>query len=411
LFQQNLDSSNALKRWQVGSLKGVPGAADEAVARNTADAWAHRITGLSREDPWKAGKMLDEHRQELGMLGDQVENTVRTQQRTAGARNISDRVNVDLKNPESPDQPEKSLADRVKEARTMAKSLNPKDELLQDYAEQRVIADYSQHKKVTADDAWRNGNIVDNALVGVGAHGGQLPTTIEQLKGLNPKVGAAFDALPDPTKMRIMKNLAQNARIPEQERSAYEHSEEGLERFKILKGLAFNDAKSFLAISIPNEKFTSATRKSLITQQEQLKAKAEADPRVQDVLEHLRVSMGPDMQALGIYHRNTKDPDSYDHFVGALQQAVDQYWDTHKKRPDAKAIDEMGSTLLRQTQTPGTIFGRFWPSTGPPMYEVPQEKIDALKAETVKRGGTEPTDTEARRALMRQHFKDFYGGQ
>ena len=411
LFEQNMDKSNAQVRYQ-GQIKGEsPEQIEENVHKNTATAYAHRITGLAKEDPWKAGKMLEEHRQELGMLGDQVENTVRTQQRTAGARNISDRVNADFKNPESELEPEKGLTERIKDARSMAQELNPKDELLPDYAEQRVTADYAQHKKSLADDAWRNSNVIDGALVGVGSQGGALPTTIEGLKAINPKVGAAFDALPEQQKLRIMKALAQNAKVPEQERSAYEHSEEGLKRYQTLKGQAFSDPAGFLNTDIPNERFTSATRKSLINLQEQLKAKAETDPRVQGVLEHLRASMGPDMQALGIYHRNAKDPDAYDHFVGALQQGVDQYWETHKKKPDAKTMDEMGAQLMRQTQTPGALFGRFWPTTEPPMYEVPQEKLDALKAEAVKRGGTEPSDTEARRALMRQHFKDFYGGQ
>lgn len=402
LVRAEIESQGDLKGWS-------PEQTQEESNKAESRLWAQRITGLSRTDPYRAQEMLGLHREQLRTAdADAVDKTVMTQLRTTGARMISQEVNADLNSPDSDTKVERPLAERIREGRAKAEKLAPDDKLLPDFVEQRIMADYSKHKQVIRDFEDRNKAVLDQAMVGGST--GQVPTTLEQLKGMNPKVAAAWDALPEAKQKSYMRGLAQNAMIPDLERKRYDASDEGLRRYQQLKGMAspHGNPAEFADLDLTNEKFSAPKRSALIDLQTKIKAKANDDPRVTRAIERLRASSGADMEALGIYRRKKGQEEDYDRFVGALQDALDVWQESNKRPPNAKEVDEIGARIMQQRKVPGRWWGT---NTEPPMFqqEPPEDFAEGIKKKVLDAGGTEPTTEQIRRAYQRAQLLKHYG--
>ncbi len=91
-FQDGLAKSEAEVRAQ-GTLAGLaPEATDEAVAQTRSDLWSKRITGLAKQAPMSAGKMLDDAVKSGGLRGGDIAKVtaiVQQARNTVGARMIS----------------------------------------------------------------------------------------------------------------------------------------------------------------------------------------------------------------------------------------------------------------------------------------------------------------------------------
>lgn len=383
-------------------LGGWDGAqTEDQITKKVSAAWAHRIIGLAKTAPFQADEMLKENRAKLHWEDiERVENTVRSQTHNAGARNISDEVNKDLYGPEDPKRPERSLQDRIQEAEAKAKKLRPDDPIFADLVRERTRADFNKHKSEIRDFNERNVQTVAGALNGT--YGGKVPTTVEELTATHPKVAAAYDSLDETKKLAIARTLARNAKG-----DVYE-SPETIRRRQELIGLRNNDPVKFLEMDMSSENLPLRQRRELGDMQSKLKEKAETDPRVNHALSILRPNL---LDPIGLTH--SKDETGYNRFVGALQDALNQYQEEAKKIPDYKKTLEIGQRLL-QDQNLGWWQAKGLFSASNKLYdlEVPEKAAAAIKADPAwATKGIEPTQEMIQRIYVGARYQELYGGK
>jgi prepilin-type processing-associated H-X9-DG protein len=95
--------------------------------------------------------------------------------------------------------------------------------------------------------------------------------------------------------------------------------------------------------------------------QQQDKKKQNEDPRVNRAMTWLRDSRGGELAALGVFHRDNKNPDDYDHMTGTLQSALDLWQQSHGKPAEYKDVPYEGTSYEYPTRrllvTTGTESG------------------------------------------------------
>jgi hypothetical protein len=389
---------------------------DEQIELTKKDAvstgYANRVMAIAKTNAPRAQRMLDEA-VEKGMITENTANklqaTVQTQFRDQGSRFISDKVLGDRRNGDEENKPVQEYIDAAMEE---AKKYAVKDPLFPDYVRSRVVADYNRQRAVETDADNMNTRTIGQALVKANGEG-NLPTSLEELKAINPDVSKAWDEMGrNPAKQQaVLKQLEQNAKgvnIPT--------TPENMQMFHTYRGQAMagtdEERAAFMAHDFGTEaKMTLTQRNGLMTMQDQMKHQAAisaaSDPRTSRALSMLK----PDLVVAGIDPRggddNRKD---YYSFVGGLQDQLDQYGKDHPgKLPSREEIRTMGSQLMQEQVTSKGIF---WDSKEP-MYKltVPEEEAARIKADPywAKRNVT-PNEGMIARIYRAEQFKEHYAG-
>ena len=366
-------------------------------------AW---ILGINAKDPIKAQHALNANEDKLfGPDLDHVREKVRSETLDSGSRYIAHEVNGE--NYERKDVP---IDDRIAEAKHLAERIRPGDVKFMDEAVRRTREQFTIIKQIKKDQEDRNMSVVEGAL-----YSDRAPMTVDDLKAdPDPKVAQTWDLLNPRQQEKIRRGLQANSKTEQRERLMYDNSEEGLRRYMEIKGLALNDLPSFLDIDLTKEKFSTDRRRKFFDLQQKLRAKPETDPRVHRAFNWLRESRGAELEALGVFSRNKDSPDDFDHFQGALQDAIDVWAEQIGKPPTRKEIiEQIGPDLIRQnTKTePGSVFGWYWPNTSLETIwnaKIPQEDVDRFKEEVKYQTGNEPTDEQVRKAIVRQRLMKLY---
>lgn len=394
-FKTSVSSVEAEIRGTQAPLAGwSPEKTDEEVARAKSSLITNRLQGLARTDPWGAKDFLEKNRDQLTAQDiNKADNYVQIATHGAGAKMISGEVNADLK--VDPLGSDKTLQERIDEAREKAKKLDPDDPLMADYATQRVISDWNQSRQVKKTFDLDNKNTISKALMGQYDEKGKLPTTVEELTA-NPEARAAWEQTDPKDQRGYLKALSQNAKGDQS------WTNDSLKRNLQLKGLAQADPKAFLEVDVLNENLPNSAKIALVNQQLSLKDKAESDPRVTHAMQVLL----PMTQAAGV----TPDrKDQYYQYVGALQDAIDQYQKDNKKLPNADEINKIGARLLQNA--PGT--GYFGTDFGAvPRYHmtVPDKDVTRIKSDPFWVGrGITPTDADIQRIYVREQYQEKFG--
>lgn len=287
------------------------------------------------------------------------------------------------------------LSAKVDTARAIAAEKAPDDPMFQDYAVNRVESDNNRILQVKRDTDYHNKQTIETGLIG-GANG-KLPTTLEELKA-DPDSAAAWDNLPADAQRRYLGVLSRNAKGD----TAW--SEEKLRNYQRIKGQAASDPAGFLEMDVVGTDLPTSARKELIGLQGKMKEKAEGDPRVTKALQVL----GPDLQAAGI---DRKNKDEYFQYVGALQDALTDWQEEHKKAPNAAEVKVIGARLMQERA--GTGWGPFdWNKSKVFNVPVPDKEAEAIKAlPTWAEVGITPTDAQISRIYTRKVYNELYGGK
>lgn len=354
--------------------------------KTSSQLWAQRITGLSRNAPFEATTMLDEHGKEM-TEADRVrtERTVIDQRHNVGARVIEQKINADLFENAGTGLPEKSLADRVKEGVAEAEKLAPNDKLMPTYVADRIRSQYSKHKQDIVDTDNRNLNSVYEIMNG--AVGGKLPTTLDELL-VSDKARAAYEALPPVAKIRVVNGLARNAK------GEFTFTEKSYAEYQILKGLATGtdeEKAKFLEQDFMSMPFPFANRGKLIEEQRRLIAKGADDPRVtraMKILVDAGIAPAP------------SDKTDLTQFRGALQEALQVFQDEKKRGPDTKEVRSIGAVLRQQIPGTGWFGSNISPSR---MYEIP---VPSEIKDYFKKLNPNMTDEQVQREYINARFKD-----
>lgn len=358
---------------------------------------ASRITGLARKQPFLANDLLEANRKNLQSEDiERVERTVQTQMNTTGSRNIASKQTADLY--EGRDDG-RSLQQRLDDAHKEADRVAPNDPLFKDYVTQHVISNFSRSKAIKRDFDFDNKQTIDGAMVG---GYGTLPTTVDELVALDPKVQSAWEHMPPAQQRSYMKALAQNAKG-----ETVSWTNESLARYQQLKGMAQEDPEEFLVIDPIAEKFPRSAQRELINLQQKMKSKPEQDPRVTRAMRIL----APMLQVAGVTPTNNKD--DYMQFVGAMQDTITDWMEHNKKTPPVKDIQLMGARLLQEKAvgySSRMIDPSGWGKESVFKVAVPEKDAEAIKADpTWTQLGITPTDSMVQRIYTRKLYQKLYG--
>lgn len=289
------------------------------------------------------------------------------------------------------------LEDQVARGRAMAEAQSPNDPLLGDYTESQIIASHNRHMAAVRDDQYTTRQTVEGALVG--GQDGKLPTTVDELKQMGPDVENAWVKLQPSDQRRYMNILARNAR------SGVTWTDDRLKDYQTLKGLAQSDPAAFMDKDVLSLDLPMSAKRELVNLQIAKKANAEADPRVTHALQLLR----PMTDSAGI--SRSKDPESYNRFVGALQTGLENYAQDNKKPADAKAIQEIGQRLM-QLQSGTGWFGSNVGANQLFNVEVPDdERKKILAAPEWTSLNITPTEDQIQRIYVSHLYNQIYGAK
>lgn len=293
-----------------------------------------------------------------------------------------------------------ALSDRVNRATDLARGLAPDDSLMEDYARQRVETDYAQQHRIKLQDDFNNRQVIEAGLMG--GKDGKLPSNLDELKASVPGADVAWSHLDPGVQRRYLKVLATNAK------GDVAWTNDGLQRYQYLKGMAQSDPAEFLTHSVIDEtKLPFSARRELINLQGRLRANSESDPRVTKALQ----TLAPDLNAAGI---SKADKDRFYQFTGALQDALQSWQEENKKQPKAEDVQAIGRRLLAE-QAVG-MFSREYDPTGygsKSMFEitVPSDEAAKIKAKPEwQQLGIIPTDQQVQRIYTQKLYRKLYGG-
>lgn len=368
-----------------------PEQTEQAVQHNVSTMWAKRITGLARQEPFKAAKMLEDNR--VNMVESdflKVDNVVRAQSRAVGSANIANEVFA--AGQETADRPAKSLAEMEAQVKQMAEKFDSKDPILANHAVAALRGQWNQ-----ANYAKNREQQTNEQTVAEGIQGGVR--TVQELR-TDPKIAAAIDALP-PKK--------QNA-IPDQinRYNAAVNKVTNQDNYQRLYGLSNNNVEEFLNTDITAEQLSQQDMRKLQEVQRKLKDQPNADPRVNRAMTQVRGAMGSQLEALGVYRRTDGNKEDYDRLTGAVQGALDVWQETHGKPATYKDVTEtIAPQIIRQITEPGWL----WGTNKVPFFKqtVPDEFVKARKDLATQNEQVEPTPEQIQKDFIRMKFMGLYG--
>lgn len=375
------------------SLNGwSPEQTELAAKANVSTLLAKRITGLARQEPFKAAEMLEANRDKM-LESDflKVDNTVRSQSRAVGSVNIANEVFS--AGQETEDKPAKSLAEMETEVKAKAIAQDPKDPILAQHAVAALRGQYNQANFAKKQEQITDNQTVEYAIIQGGVR------DIQQLR-LDPKVAAAIDALPPSVQRGIP------ARINNFNGQANKASNE--QTYQRLYGLSNNNVEEFLNTDLTGEQLSQQDMRKLQEVQRKMKDQPNADPRVNRAMSQIRGALGSQLESLGVYRRTDGNKEDYDKLTGALQGALDVWQETHGKPASYKEITEtIGPQLIRKITEPGWLWGTnkvdFFKQT------VPEEFTKARKEFATQNEQPEPSPEQMQKEYIRMKFMGLYG--
>jgi hypothetical protein len=365
---------------------------------------AHQIAGMAKNDAIGAQRMLDAALKDKSITptdAERVQGTVTTQFRDQGSRIIADKVLADRRNGEDGED-EKTEDDYVNEGLEEAKQYKTSDPLFADFVRDRIITQYKKQKMIESDTDSQNVRTIGRAMMKANEEG-MLPSSIEELKAIDPGVSAAWDALGRQPKIQqqILTQLQRNA-----SGSRTPITPENLQLFHMYKGLSFspddNARAAFMAKNFATDpKLANSQKNALMSLQDQLRKQSQGDPRVARALRIL----GPDMAAGGISMKNNAD--DYHQFTGALADALEQFQTDHPgKVPSMEEVRTIGAQLMQEQHTSWWQSHQgFYQITAPEDFREKARQDPAWKAK-----GITPNDSMIDRIYRSELYRQRYGG-
>ena len=382
---------------QRGMLKGqAPAVTDEYTKTINSSLDYNVIKRIARTDPIAAGELLEARRKDMtDEYYTKSQTVVDNANLAVGSVNIAQKV---IKAHVGDDgKPDVSFEKMQQEAEAEAKRVAPDNALMQKHTTEALRGLYNQ--KIYADKQfkWENSQTVD-----AGIQNGVKD--IQQLRA-DPKMAEAIDNLPKSEQLKLPARI--NAYNAARDKVA---NQDSLTR---VKGLRNNDVESFLNLdpSDPSLHLSQPQIREVMDWQQQDKKNQNGDPRVNRALTWLREARGGELQALGVYHRDGKDPDGYDHMTGTLQSALD-LWQESKGKPATydDVVNIIGPQVIKSRAVPGSWYG----TNNEPFYkpDVNSTEYKNFSAQVTKditdQGLPPPSESEIDRSYNRMQLLKLY---
>lgn len=404
LFQQQKDqvATNAAQ-----AIKLKTGADDDSPIVKNAQATAvsslraERIIAQAKTDPMTAMTTLQEHKGDLTQPDyDRVDGIINTKATAVASANIATDVFGAHRQPDG--TYDATVQQMQQEVRDKAIKLFPDNELLPQAAVGHLDGMVNQDRYSTRQDLQDTKQQVYKAI------GDNNVVDVQHLLAI-PGMDHVVDKLPPSMKNDLQGyinryNAAQNKLSDEQAKN-------------IINGISNNNVEQFTNLDLTDPKYHLSQND--ITHFQTLQAKLTKDPvndpSVMHAQRDLRASMGPQLQALGIYSRDKNNPDDFDHFTGALQEALNEWRQDHKTPATSEdVVGKIGPMIMNQQ---AVSKGYLWNSSEPAFRqfnqpapgEIPEGFRTKITNDLVKQGLPEPIDVQVQRAYTRMQFQKLYG--
>lgn len=368
---------------------------------------AKRVVGLSKTNAIAAQKMLDSAVKSGDITpvdASRVGATVKNQFNDQGSRVIADKVLADRRAGEEED--DKPLDTYIDAGRKEADKLGLDPERSQEFkdrVEAAITIKYKKQRAIETDSDNLNVRTIGKALLKSNAEG-QYPTTVEELKGIDPAVAPAWDAISrDPRKQQaILKQLEHNAagtnRVPT--------SAQNLILTHQYKGMAQagddDQRAKFMAQDFGTDnRLSLPQRDQLMNLQDRMRKNQYDDPRVARALHILT----PDLRGADYPVDPKKNPTDYFQFVGGLADALEQFQINHPgQTPKPDEVKQIGSQLMQEQAS------RWWQSHEA-FYQMqaPTEDKERIRALPFWKG-VAPNDSKVDRYYRAELYQQKYGG-
>lgn len=384
----------------VQHLKGTPDSIPDTEFVLNSSLDSNRVIHLAKTDPFAAKEKLDELVAKKQISGDDykvAENIITAQRRAIGSANIANEVWDQGRG--SATKPEISEDAMIELGRKQAKEDAPDDPIFIQHVEAAIHSKYTREKQAQRQLSWDSKQDIAVAIQNGAA------TTQELLT--DPRAAAAYHSLTPREQLQVPGQIERYIKS----RDAYDNQRS----MTTLDGMRKNDVLGFLDIdpTDPKYKLSQPQIRTVMGWKDELRQNQNQDPQVNRAMGQLRGAMAPQLQALGIYHRDAHNPEDYDHFTGALSEAIRTWQDVHGKPPDPRDItDTIAPQLLRQHQVPGMIWGT---NTSDPLFkeELGTKQFKDFREQHIKsrvdQGQPEPTQQETERLFYRGLAKTLYG--
>lgn len=344
--------------------------ADEKFREYVGKMIGSKTVAMSDTDPTLALKFLEANKQYMDNdKYEQARRTVWNAQERRDGRNIADKVQERM--------PDASLEEKRAAAKKDAKEINPLNPDLPAAADDRVRAQHAIQKKEEKEALDDHKYTTLDAAYGYSAPGGKKPTTIEELF-VDPKVKAAYDALPPADKHKIDAIIANNSK------EDYPESPAARARYHQLLGMSKPDSasthlqKEFLDIDLENEKIPAKWRDKLFSEQRNLRAKPVAEnPLVDHGMKVMKPFLPDNLKKQGPQQTQ---------YMGALWTALQDAQEKKGKIPLTNEETKQIGDMILQDQTEISGWRSYMPSFlggARPLYEkmedVPSDFKEGLK--------------------------------
>jgi hypothetical protein len=387
------------------SKYGAP--ADSSIVQNavftaTSAAARQRIAAIDKTQPSVAMQMLQDHKNDLTQQDyDALDGMLNTKGTAVASANIATDIFNAHRLPDGTyDATVSQMQDEVKDK---VKSQFPDNAVLPQAAVARLQGMINQDRYSTRQDALDTQQQIDKLIA---------DNNVKDVQQLITLPGAAdiVNKLP-PDKKNGLQGY-----INRYNDSLNRVSDEDGKR--IVNGIMSGDVERFVNLDLTDPQYHLNQKDITEFQKQQgiLTKNPVNDPSVMHAQRDLRGAMGAQLQSLGIYSRTANNTDDYDHFTGALQEALTEWREDHKTPATTKdVIETIGPQIMSQQAVnkhylwPNTSEPAFKQFTRPDINSVPESFKASVTADVVKQGGALPTDQQLYRAYTRQQFQKLYG--
>lgn len=291
-----------------------------------------------------------------------------------------------------------SAADMSNWGRARSKELFGDDAEAADAMEQSFMTRHSRQKAIDREDMQDNIDTIENAIVP--AQDGKLVTSIEDVQ--DPKVQAAWDALPIRMQNKYRKLLAQNAK------GDYEATQANQIEYRTWLGrltdpMASADEKR----AAMNADFATMAMPAGQRQQlNMLKAKLWKDQNKNPALNHAMSVSDDILRNAGI--TRTKNKDDYDQIRGSMFLILNDRANSGDPVKKDEEIRQISSRLVREVSN-GKWFGILPSKEQAFKVQVPEKEkqyiIDKYTADT----GSAPTEKDIQSIYNAKMYNQLYG--
>lgn len=379
-FGQKLQTVTQAAETIAGAKNWSPDQKQDYILTQTSKLRAAQITQLAHTDPVTAIGLLDQHKEDMTQADyDATTLRVQAQNRAVGSVNLANSVY----------DPNKTFEQMKTEIEQKSPALAHGDPLFDKDALTALRGKIFYDKTATKQDNLETMHSVNEAIVGG-------VKDVQQLRAM-PGMAEKIDSLSPEQQKALPASI--NSYNAARDKASNE------ENFTKIKGMSYNDPEGFLNLDLNAQNLSQPQIRNLMGTRAQMIKNPQDDPRVGRAQQWMRQTHSSELQALGIYSRDKNNPDSYDHYTGALESAIDVWTQDKGKPPSFKEMtDEIGPSVIRQRAG-----DHFWNSNRPFFDQtVPEGWGDKIKDDAEHRGEAPPSDEEIYRAYVRTQFINLY---